>query len=318
MLTLETAAMTVVVDPARGAELRRIAGADGHNVLADYTWQTPVPATRSAGYGSSMLDWLSAYRGGWQELFPNSGPECVADGVPLPFHGEASVSAWDVVACDGRGATLRVGARLPLTLERRMRLDAGAPVLRIEERAVNVGETPVAFAWGHHPAFVARAGMRVDLPVGPVWIEPEADGPPAGCWPRLTATGEDLAEIDGRPVERLLYLPQRPAGWAALREPARGGVALAWDLATFPHLWLWQEIGGTGFPFHGRACSVAIEPQSGWPMGGGLAGARERGRCLTLAPGAARETWLTVALLPSGDRPVRAVAREGTVTLASD
>src|SRR5947207_2504917 len=98
MVTLSSPSLTVVVDPARGAEIRRIAGTDRHNVLAAYDWEAPVPARRSASYGSSRLDWLSGYRGGWQELFPNAGPECEVDGVPLPFHGEASASRWDVAA----------------------------------------------------------------------------------------------------------------------------------------------------------------------------------------------------------------------------
>ena len=228
MLTLATSALTVELDPGYGAEIRRIAAPGGRNVLAAYDWDAPVPARRSASYGSSMLDWLSAYRGGWQELFPNAGPECVVDGVPLPFHGEASVSAWDVVARTPASATLRVGARLPLTLERTMQVHGA--VLRLSERAVNVGAAPVRFAWGHHPAFAARAGMRVDLPAG---------------------GGETL---DGEPAELLRCLADQPEGWAALRDPADGtGVALAWDLATFPHVWLWTEIGGPGFPFYGRA-----------------------------------------------------------------
>jgi hypothetical protein len=103
---------------------------------------------------------------------------------------------------------------------------------------------------------------------------------------------EDLSTIPPGPLERLVYLPDRAPGRATLRLPAAaggGGVALAWDAETFPHVWLWRQLGGRGFPFHGRARLVCIEPQSAWPYG-----AEER---LRLAPGEGRETWLTAELL---------------------
>lgn len=68
------------------------------------------------------------------------------------------------------------------------------------------------------------------------------------------------------PIERLIYLPDR-TGWAALRDPDQGhGIALAWDPKAFPHVWLWQQMGGSGFPWFGRAQIIGIEPHSAWPM----------------------------------------------------
>jgi galactose mutarotase-like enzyme len=282
VLTLASPALTVELEPARGAEIRVVAGTGGRNVLAAYDWEAPVPAWRSASYGSSMLDWLSAYRGGWQELFPNAGPECEVDGVPLPFHGEASVSAWEVVERAQDRVTLRVGARLPLVLERRMSLAGTAPVLRIHERAVNVGDAPVRFAWGHHPAFALRPGSRVDVPGASLAIEP-------------------AERLDCMPLEQ---------GWAALRDGSTG-VALAWDAATFPHLWLWTEVGGAGFPFYGRARSIGIEPQSTSSLDGFA-----RGEGHVLAPGAACEAWLTLALFDADERAVEGVERDGSVRRA--
>jgi galactose mutarotase-like enzyme len=281
-------------------------------VLAAYDWEAPVPASRSVSYGTTLLDWTSEYRGGWQELFPNAGLECVVDEVPLPFHGEASMSKWDVAAAGATHATLRVGARLPLVLERRMSLDPDAPVLRLEERVTNHGGAPAPFIWGHHPAFEATAGMRIDLPPGPIYRW-ESPGEMAGQWPRLTDGGEDLSIVGPGPVERLMYLPDRGAGSAALRDPKRGrGVALAWDRTAFPHAWLWQQIGGGGFPWYGRARIVAIEPQSSWPADG-LAEAAGRGRAQVLGPGESCGSWLTIALFAADERPVTRVARDGTV-----
>ena len=38
---------------------------------------------------------MDQYAGGWQEVFPNGGDECVYKNATLNFHGEASIQAWD-------------------------------------------------------------------------------------------------------------------------------------------------------------------------------------------------------------------------------
>lgn len=311
-LILESAAMRVEVAPERGAEIRCIAGRGEPNVIAAYDWEVPVRASRSVSYGTSQLDWCSEYRGGWQELFPNAGPECVLRDVPLPFHGEVSASQWEVVRANSTDATLRVGSRLPLVLERRMSLDPDAPVLRLEERVTNHGARPTPFLWAHHPAFEATPGMQLDIPPGQVRSSASPDEI-AGEWPNLAASGEDLSVIGEPPIERLLFLPDRRAGWAALRDAAHSrGVALAWDSAAFPHLWLWQQMGGSGFPWYGRARIVGIEPHSGWPALG-LAELAAQGRAHVLAPGASLTSWLTVVLFPADERAISDVSRNGTV-----
>jgi galactose mutarotase-like enzyme len=318
VITLATEQLRVEVAPRRGAEIRFVGHPSGTNVLAAYDWSTPVPASRSTTYGSPDLDWLSEYRGGWQELFPNAGDSCVVEGVPLPFHGELSACEWDVVHCDAAAVTLRAGARLPLVVERRMQVLSGASTLLIEEAVTNEGSAVARFVWGHHPAFDAVPGMLIDLPPGPVHQaddlpEPVAALPaPRHTWPLLGDREVDLSTV---PPERqsLSYLPDRPEGWAALRDPrTRRGIAMAWDRATFPHLWLWHEIGGQGLPWYGRARIVALEPQTAWPRDG-LAAAIARGQSLSLAPGERRETWLTLSLFEASARHVIAVERDGRV-----
>jgi hypothetical protein len=151
----------------------------------------------------------------------------------------------------------------------------------------------------------ADAGWRpahLDVPAGA-----------AGRWPRLGDT--DLSSVpDGR-SEHLCFLPGVRDGWAALREPARGGVALAWDARVWPDVWLWQQIGGEEFPWYGQPSIVALEPHRAWPADG-LAAARERGRSLTIPPRGRVDAWLTATLFADGDRPVRGVRRDGTVDQA--
>lgn len=323
MIRLETPHLRVDLVPERGAEIRYLGPPGGPNLLACEEWQAPLRASRSSSYGSSAMDWLSEYRGGWQELFPNAGADCASgDGIPLPFHGEASNAAWDAREEGPAAASLRTPARLPLVLERRMRLDPARPVLLIEETVTNESPLPVDFVWGHHPAFAAVAGALVDLPRCTVKVDAGYDTelvdvrPGAeAAWPVVPGKrGEiDLRTIPERPTERLCYLVDLESGWAALRDPARRlGVALAWDLTAFPHAWFWQEIGGPGFPWFGRARIAAIEPSTAWPADG-LAGAVERRQAHRIEGGRRKSAWLTVALFSASDRSVTGVTRNGDI-----
>ena len=96
MLRLASPGLEVEVDPERGADILAIRRPGGPNTLATYDWQAPLRASRSSTYGDPTTDWLSEYRGAWQELFPNAGAACEVMGVPLPFHGEVSTARWEV------------------------------------------------------------------------------------------------------------------------------------------------------------------------------------------------------------------------------
>jgi hypothetical protein len=319
MIELATDGLQVTVDVERGAQLRRLARPGGENVLSEYDWEAPLPASAYAGSGDDESDWLSEYRGGWQELFPNAGAGCVLDGVRVAYHGEASTARWNVDGVGPSHALLRTAARLPLVLERDMRLHGSQPVLVLRECVRNVGARPVAFLWGHHPALAAREGMRIDVaPVSVVvdstWRPKYLDTTPGGTGPWPFAGGDvDLSLVPAGPAERFCYLERTREGWAALRDPAGGdGLALAWDAAVWPHVWLWVEIGGHDFPWYGRAAIVGLEPQRACPADG-LAGAHARGDALVLAPGTSLEAWLTAAVFAGDERPVTGVTADGEV-----
>ena len=326
MLRLATSELEVEVDPDRGADILAIRRPGGANVLATADWSSPLPASRSTSYGDPVSDWLSEYRGGWQELFPNGGAPCTVMGVPLPFHGEVSTARWEVVDQTAEAVTLRTPTRLPLILERRMRLAPDRPVLLVEESAWPDADLAVPFLWGHHPAFVAADGARIDLPAGtrvdvdsafaPEHGDLEPGG--SGTWPTVPARGGvgqvSLDRVGPGPTERLAFLSGFEDGaWAAIRGVAPGlGVAMAWDPDTFPSAWFWWEIGGAGHPWHGRSRSVAIEPNTDHPADG-LAAALERGTAHQVQPGGVHQTWITVSLFEADERPVRNVGRDGRV-----
>lgn len=326
MIVLESRSLKVIVDESRGGEIVFLGPPDGPNALFHDSWPTPLPAERSTTYGSDTLDWLSSYRGGWQVMFPSAGSASTVEGVPHPLHGDVSRSTLEVLEARPRTATLRASTRLPVQLVRRFTLDDERPVLRVEETARNTADRPLAHAWGHHPAFAASPRMVIDLPPGTVHVdvglaEPEADLAPgtSGLWSEIrdAAGGAvDLSRVPAGPVERVCYLPDRPAGWGALRDLETGrGVAVAWDVVAFPHLWLWEQIGGWRFPFFGRARIVALEPVSCWP-GDGLAAAVERGQASLLQPFATASAWITVALFEATLAQVVGVDRDGWVDVA--
>ncbi len=327
MLRLANAMIEVEVDVDRGADILAIRPPGGPNILATYDWMAPLRASRSTSWGEPVNDWLSEYRGAWQELFPNAGAACEVMGVPLPFHGEVSTARWEATEVTADAATLTTPTRLPLILERRMRLASASATLFIEEVARLDADVAVPFLWGHHPAFRATEGSVVDLPGGiGVLVDRDYSAPHrdleaggSGAWPWTPGSTGGQVKLDligPGPVERLAYLSGFRAGdaWAAIRGVAPGlGVAMVWDGLTFPHAWYWCEIGGPGHPWHGRSRIIAVEPQTAVPSDG-LAAAISRGDAHRLEPGQSHGTWLTVSLFDADERPVRGVSRDGGLT----
>jgi galactose mutarotase-like enzyme len=321
MIELANEHISVVIADEMGAEVRYLGRPDGENLLAWYEWRTPVPANQSRTYGSSLLDWCSEYRGGWQELFPNAGSECEVNDVPVPFHGEASRTAWKVHDQSANSVRLTAGVRLPLVVDRQMSLVANAPTLLVEETVLNESDTTVPFVWVHHPAFVAAPGTTIDLPATMIhtddsYTTPIGDLTPGaqGTWPLVpTKDGghADLSVIpDGR-TDRLCYATSLNETWAAIRHGS-AGLALAWNPETHPFAWLWTEIAVPTMPSYGRSRIIAVEPASYWPADG-LARATEDGRAHTIGPGERLTSWLTISLFDATDIPVSHVDRAGTV-----
>lgn len=320
-VTLGSPHLIVTVHPARGAEVHHFGPPGGPNLLFWQDWLTPVRASRSTSYGTDERDWLSEWRGGWQELFPNAGATAEMFGIELPFHGEASASRWEVLEVSATALTVRTPSRLPLTLTRHMRLDPDRPVLHLEETVVNESDLEVPFVWGHHPAFDGIPGTQVDAPPGPAVVPDGFDVEFADLaageyqWPNARTTAGDEVDLRVLPagrVERVVYRPDITNGWAALRRPDHLGIGMAWDTTVFRHLWLWTEVGGKEFPWYGRSRVLAVEPVSSWPNDG-LAQALRRGRAHLLGPRRTVTSWLTMALFDSTDRPVTAVDREGGI-----
>lgn len=321
MLQIGNGRLAVVMAPERGAEIRSLTLDGGPNALAHYNWTTPAVATAAHYYGDSETDWLAGYRGGWQETIPNAGSACTVSGVPLSFHGEASILGWTVQESEDDACVLSVGLRLPLTVTRTMTVDRNRPVLRVQTSVRNESPRPVPFVWGHHPAFPAVEGTRVELPARRFTTEPAEAGDIAtggGAWPKAAdheGRAVDLRRAPDRPTMRCFYLHGHSEGWAVVHQPAgRPSVAMSWDLNAYPATWLWQMRDDPGYPWFGRMRVLAVEPQAAWPYDG-LSGAIDRGQAKVVQPNETLSSWLTMALLDEApELQVSSVDRDGTMS----
>lgn len=303
MLTIKNDNIAIKIDDELGGEIRSIK-VGRHEFLANFDWKSPIEKRSSDSYGNATLDWLSEYRGGWQVLFPNAGNEATVLGVPLPFHGEFGRTKARVISKKMGEVTVEAGARLPLVLTRTYKLTPGKPIMNIKQSVKNESMLEVPFIWGEHPAFALTANSSIHMPPGPLQVDDNEMGElqdvtpsSSGVWPNAqTKTGGmvDLSVVPSSNIERLCYLHDRPEGWAAM-EDGKYTFGISWDLTAFPHLWFWQENGGNGFPFYGRATITAVEPASSWPSLG-LAAAIEKGQAFWLKPGETRTAWTTFSV----------------------
>lgn len=285
-------ALDVEVDPDNGCDIRQVRHVASRS---EVLWQTPWTPQRGVPalpLDASVAGWLRAYPGGWQLLLPNAGDPGEVDGVPLGFHGEASVSRWERLDHDsGLRARLRC-YDAPLTIERTIDVD-GATVT-VSDSVRNDGCAPVRFVWGHHPGFGADLlgsgvdGVRLEIERCLVTVDDVYDPPGNLLAPGVRAEWPHVPGRDGHQVD--LSRPREGSSlFAYLTELAKPEVGivnddvglratLRWDPELFPAVWLWEEIGGTrSAPWFGRGRVIGIEPCTTFP-GHGLADAVARGR----------------------------------------
>jgi hypothetical protein len=294
---LESDALRVIVHPRVGGTIAAIEHKGLRaSVLGTTPWQpqvAPLPPNEVRDEGV----WLTRYTGGWPILFPNGGDACAFDGVFHGFHGEASITPWQVEIGSGAFRLTRRFSTVPVEMRRELVVEDD--LLAIRETVRMLGVQPIRVMWGHHPTFGS------DLLAGPFAIETGARQvtvddryDPAtnplqpgatGRWPTVPGkTGPiDLSRPQG-PIAALACLQDFARPWAAIRRlDGTVGAALSWDDTLFPYAWLWYELGGTAEPpWSGRTRLIGIEPNTTWPANGLADAARRGGPLLTLQPGA--------------------------------
>ena len=309
-LTLESEHLRVTVLPEKGADVVELVHVPtGTDVLFKAPWglRPPGAPPREEAEG---LEFIGNYEGGWQELLPNANDASSWDGIEIPFHGEVALLPWEAEQVGSRKLRLSVDChRLPLRLDRVMRLEEGLPELTVEGTVTNIGDRRVPFVWGQHlvlgPPFL-EAGCRVELPATTivtteqVWeqtarLEPGQES----RWPHgaLRAGGTvDLQEVPGPEAGSHddLFVGGFSEGRAAVTNPRLGVTfRLRWDAEVFPWVVLWQPYGGAVDPSLAGSYALGVEP---WTSRHNLAGAVETGEARWLDPGESLSTTLVASI----------------------
>ena len=306
-ITLASDELAVTVLPEKGADLYELIDRSRDlDVLFKSPWglQPPGSAPRQGSHGSPFLH---NYEGCWQELFPNADAACTVDGVELPFHGEVATLPWQVEEVGGE-LVCRVECRLvPLTLERRMRVEGST--LTLEETVTNIGEHGQSFVWGHHCVLGSpflEAGCRLHAPattietIAEIWDETvRLAHPQRGRWPHAALRDGgtiDLSQVPGPEAGSHddVYLSDLTDGFVAVENPRlERTFCLRFDRNVFPFLIVWQPYGGAReMPLRG-SYALGVEP---WVSRGNLADALEQGQARHLEAGASSSTVLTASI----------------------
>ncbi len=275
------------------------------------------PAAFTATKQDPRGPFLDFYEGGWQELFPNIGDNCVYKGAPLGAHGEVCLVPWDFTVEMNEPEEVSVRFRVrtnrsPYLLEKTLTLKSEVPTLYIDEKVVNEGSEELQFMWGHHPAFgplFLDSSCRIETPanckartvsldLGQNAVLPrdtEFD------WPLIKGLDQELWDVSRVPppdssIFLMYYLYDLSEGWYVLTNRDRGiSFSLKWDKEIFPIIWVWAPYGGAaGYPWYGRNYNLAIEPWSAVPSN--LAQVAEEDRGIKIAPGQEIQTSLEASI----------------------
>jgi hypothetical protein len=298
------------ITPERGADIVQVVDrVTGTPLFAE----SPTGLVRSAAgvATDSMAGWLRGYPGGWQLLVPNAGPEREHDGVRQGFHGEASLTSWQVLGHDESSCDLETYLlTAPLRLRRVVAVSEGT--LTITDEIENLSPDAVETRIVQHPAFgspfldgesylVISAAKIVTDAGAPGSLAP-ADfiGRPDEVLPAGPEPGSIRLPGPGSGGSLFAALTQFATPEATFCSPSRGlAVRLAWDSNVLPHAWLWIEANaGRGWPWFRRLYAVAIEPANVLPGEGGLPAYRRGGSGTRIAAGESITLTTSLTRLP--------------------
>ena len=251
----------------------------GHELL----WRNPTLPLRRVAPGTA---YDPEFYGGIDELIPCDGPETI-DGIAYPDHGELWTQSLDA-GMVGHALVLR--GELPLLgfyYERRMMLEADAPLLRVRYRIENRSGRARTFLWKLHAALAVAPGDRIVCPaqyarpLDLTWSRcPDAT---PFAWP---CRGElDMSRVpppDGS--AEFLALTGLRTGEIRLHRVATGlHVRISFDPAVFPCCWLFASYGRLLGHY-----TVVLEPATGPHLS--MAEAISTGSPARLGPGESLET----------------------------
>lgn len=265
----------------------------GADIVSFRDKRTGVDALWRSRWGSQLISphrhhrdsataWLAACAGGWNLMFPSSGPESVVRGGVQPDHGEASVVPWCIegIVEDLDRTQLRLSTTLfgsPFRIDRVLTLEPSSTTLDVVDTFTNEGGVPFPYTVTHHPTLGSPflgPGCQFDTNAVEVVVDDVYDPPhsplPAGHRSSWRSTSETLGRFPsrGQPQQLLAYLSFAPGpAWYRVTNPALDlEFGVCWQASDFPFAWLFQEFdGSTDFPWFGNTYIAAIEPSTSMP-----------------------------------------------------
>ena len=279
ILVLRSRTLLALVDPGHGGEVLDLIDLESGAGLLGRPPFAPLPPVTG---DLDELAWTSSYRGGWQLVAPNAGS--ASDGHP--FHGAASTDPWQVEHADEGGVRMRWKGN-GLIAVRTLRLDDHGLEAEVEWRAAGPEPAPLV-AVEHLTAGLALLDpeLRLRLPGGRALELAEDAGDLAAAvpWPEfaLLAGGRERADAWALADAgaRFIVVTDIPEGRLDAVNVRSGlGLALEWDVAALPYLWLWREARASGGPWRGRGEIFGLEPASA-PHGAGVAEAVRSGHAV--------------------------------------
>jgi hypothetical protein len=272
LIVIENERLRISVVPSKGADIIELRYKPRD---LDLLWHSRFPLCPPGEHIPTIPRrdgaFLDFYPGCWQEIFPTAGGPTVYKSSEFGTHGEVALLPWDVRILEDSPKCVELEFsvetfRMPLRLERRLRLLPEVAVLDVRERVSNLGGIRFAYQWGHHiaigaPFFSAGCTFHVSgsratvpayaenlsrrLPLGPVSVD-EA----CRCLGPESRT------------EDVIVFEQFDSGQATIRNHEMDLQAiLRWDPKSFPYLWCWQSYGQVErAPFFGTCYTLGLEP----------------------------------------------------------
>lgn len=257
----------------------------------DLMWRSPVKLHKRGDYlsttGDSLGNYLDHNSGGWQEILPNGGGQCIYKGAVLGMHGEISNIPWDcrIVKDEAEEVVLRAEVetlRSPFKLTKEISLRSEESCITIHEKLKNLAEEPMELMWGNHPT-VGKPFLdetcRIDTNGKKCFSMEEQDFEGQRTqpgeefsWP-VSKNGTDFSKVPGEDAKTadMLYITDFPekAWYKVYNERMDLSYGMNWNGRQFPYMWMWLVCRGSfGYPWYGRTYNLALEPWTSYPSGG--------------------------------------------------
>lgn len=287
----------------------------------DFTWLYPWGFRDLVDYritknqtGGRYMDF---YEGGWQEIFPNGGSPCNVTGAEFGQHDEVALLPWEYEIIEDKEEIIEIKfftkTRLtPFLLEKRIRLKAGIPEIKISERIINKSSVDLKVIWGHHLVYgkpFLEEGCRINVSAKkcltynvPDVLDSNIPLNKEFVWPLLpTVDGKtiDLSIIQPESANssKFLYINKIEAGeYEILNERKNLGIKVEWDKKIMPYLWFWQEFNkSAGYPWYKMARVFGLEPFS--TNIGGLDNTINKGKGLVIGGDLKKDFYINISVV---------------------